>query len=87
MFGGLFGGVQYDILFFWIPAALVVLFFVSLFRYISARSKNRKAPGTFPPEEMKRRKIMLIVFSVIAGILAAIVIGVTALLFWAIAHM
>ena len=45
------------------------------------------APGTFSDAEIKKRKIMLIVLSVIAGALAAIVIGFIALMFMAVAFM
>ena len=83
----MFKSVFYDILFLWVPAILIVLFFISLFRYFSAKGKNMEAPGTFPPEEMKRRKIMLIVFSVAAGVIVAAFLGVAVLLFLAIAFM
>ena len=83
----MFGSYLYDILFLGIPAVLFVLFCISLFRYVSAKRWNKKVPGAFSPEEIRKRKIVLIVFSVIEGVLAAIVIGLSALLFLAIAFM
>lgn len=76
-----------QILFYGIPIAAVVFFSVSLFRYCSARQKNKRTPGSFGTEEMKRRKLLLIVSAVIAGILAAVVIGFALLLLLAVAYM
>lgn len=83
----MFGSLLYDFLFLGVPAILIVLFFVSLFLYVSAKQQNRKAPGTVPPEVLKRRKIFLIVFAVIAGVIVVVFAGVAALLFLAIAFM
>lgn len=83
----MFGILIYDILFFAIPIIFVALFGVSLYRYISAKKQNKAAPGTFTDAEVKKRKTMLIVVSVIAGILAAIVIFFLGLLFMAVAYM
>ena len=83
----MFGIMLYDILFFGIPAVLFVLFGVSLDRYKTAKEENKQNPGTYSPEEMKKRKMMLIIASVIAGILVAVVIGFIALMFMAVAFM
>lgn len=83
----MFGILLYDIFFFAIPIILIALFGVSLYRYISAKKQNKMAPGTFSDTEIKKRKIMLIVLSVIAGALAVIVIGFIALMFMAVAFM
>lgn len=83
----MFGIMLYDILFFGIPAILLLLFGISLYRYTSAKKENREQPGTHSPEEMKKRKLLLIVLSVIAGVLVAVVIGFIALLFMAVAFM
>ena len=83
----MFGILLYDIFFFAIPIILIALFSVSLYRYISAKKQNKMAPGTFSDTEIKKRKIMLIVLSVIAGALAVIVIGFIALMFMAVAFM
>lgn len=83
----MFGILLYDILFFAIPATLIALFGVSLYRYVSAKKQNKAAPGIFSDDELKKRKMMLIVFSAVAGVLAAVVIGFVGLLFMAIAFM
>jgi len=81
------GILLYDILFFAIPIVLIALFGISVFRYVSAKKQNKAAPGTFSDDEIKKRKIMLIVLSVITAVLVAIVIGFIVLLFMAVAFM
>ncbi len=83
----MFGILLYDIIFFAIPVILIALFGISLYRYISAKKQNKAVPGTFSDSEIIKRKTMLIVLSVIAGILAIIVVGFMALLFMAVAFM
>lgn len=83
----MFGILFYDILFFGIPAILILLFGISLYRYLSAKKQNKEVPGSFSDSEMKKRKIMLIILSVISGVLAVIVIGFIALLFMVVAYM
>ena len=83
----MFGSLVYGILFFAIPGILIILFGISLYRYISAKKHNKQIPGTFSPEEIKKRKIFLIVISVIAGLLTTVVIGFMVLLFIAVANM
>lgn len=83
----MFGVLLYDVLFFSIPVILIVFFAVSLYRYVSAKNRNKAVPGTFAEDEMKRRKILLIASAFAAGILAAVVIGFAALLFMAVAFM
>ena len=83
----MFGIFFYDLLFFGIPVILIVLFGISVYRYVSAVKQNKQAPGTFSPEEIKKRRIALIIFSVVAGVLAAVVIGFVWLLFMAVAFM
>ena len=83
----MFGILFYDILFFGIPAISILLFGISLYRYLSAKKQNKEVPGSFSDSEMKKRKIMLIILSVISGVLAVIVIGFIALLFMVVAYM
>lgn len=83
----MFGVFIYDFLFFAIPIVAVLFFGISLYRYCSALSKNKKSPETFQPSEIKKRLILLIVSSVIMGVLLIIVIGFIALMFMAIAYM
>ena len=75
------------IVFFVIPVSLIVLFGISLYRYISAKKQNKVAPGTFSDAEIGRRKTMLIVLSVITGVFVGIVIGYIALMYMALAFM
>ena len=83
----MFGFFLYDIFFFACPIVLIALFLISADRYVSAKKQNKAAPGTFSDAEIKKRKITLIVLAVIAGVLAAIVIGFIALMFTAVAYM
>ena len=79
--------ILYAVLFFAIPVILIVLYCVSLYHYVSAKKKNKTAPGTFTDDEIKKRKKMLLVLSVAAGVLVAVVIGFSVLLSMCIAHM
>ena len=83
----MFGILLYDILFFVIPAILILFIGISFYRYRSAKKQNEEVPGTYSAEEIKRRKIMRIIASVAAGVLVAVVIGFIALLFMAVAFM
>ncbi len=83
----MFDILLYGIIFFAIPIILITLFFVSLCRYISAKSKNKAAPGSFSDVEIKKRRITLIVLSVIAGILIVVVVGYIGLILMSIAFM
>ena len=77
----------YNYLFPSIPTILIVLLGISIYRYCSAKMKNKKVPDTFSPEEIKKRKITTIVLSMIVGVMLAVVIGFFALLFMAVANM
>ena len=83
----MFGIIIYDILFFAIPAIIIALLGVSIYRYLSAKRRNKLTPGTVSNEEVKKRKILLIVSAILAGTLAVVVIGFIALLFMAVAFM
>ena len=74
-------------LYYIIPAAALIFFGISLFRYCYAKHKNKRTPGTYSEEQMKSRKIFLIVASVIAGILAVVVLAFIGLLMMAVAFM
>lgn len=78
---------MFAFLFFGIPAILIILFGNCLYRYISAKNQNKVSPGTFSDTEIKNRKIMLIVTSVILAIFAVIVIYFIILLSRAVAYM
>lgn len=80
-------GIWFGLIFFGIPLGLVVFFGNCLYRYVSAKRKNMEEPGTFPEEEMKKRKTMVIVSAVTAGVVVAVVVGFLAMLVMAIAYM
>ena len=81
------GYILSQILFYGIPLGALAFFVVSLVRFCGGRKANRLTPGAVPAEEMRLRKIMLVVSSVIVGLLAAVVIGFTVLLYMAVAFM
>lgn len=72
---------------YFVPAAAIAFFIVSLCLYISARRKNKAQPGSISLQTLNTRKIMLIISSVIFGVLALVVIGFIALMFMAVAFM
>lgn len=74
-------------LFCGIPIAAIVFFVVSLCRFLSASKRNKLQPGSVDEQTIKTRKILLIVASVIAGILVAIVLSMVALLYMAVIFM
>ncbi len=76
-----------DIILFAIPVVVIGFFGISLYRYLWAKKQNKAAPGTFSPEEMTKRKLMLIVSSIAAGVLLLVVLGFVGLIFMAIAFM
>lgn len=73
--------------FFAIPIVLLALLGVSIYRYVYAKRKNKKVPDTFSTEEIRIRKLILIVVSAVFGVFAAIAIGFVALMFLAVAYM
>lgn len=83
----MFGIITYDLLFFVLPAALVAAFVITLWRYFSAKRENKKSPGTFSDETLKERKIALVVVSGILAVFVAVVVGLIAMLFTAVAFM
>ena len=71
----------FNILFFGIPIILVAFFGISLFSFISAKKQNKNSPGTFPPNEVKKRLIFLIVSAVLAGLSVAYVLVIISMMF------
>lgn len=76
-----------SILYYLIPVAALLFFAGSLIFYLVAKRKNKRVPGTYSPEQIKTRKICLIVSTVIAGILAVVVLAFIGLLMMAVAFM
>ena len=56
------------VLFFGIPLLTLGFFGISLFRFLSAKRANKKMPGAFGAEEIKRRKLLFIVSAVTSGV-------------------
>ncbi len=81
------GGTLLGILFMCIPVGVLAMFVISLCRYTDAKKRNRTVPGTFSHEEIEKRKTMLIIFSVIAAAIFAIMTGLIILMSMALAHM
>ena len=82
MFGSIF-----QILFYAIPIGLIALLVFVCKRYRSAKRQNEAAPGTFTDKEIKKRKVAMIVVTVIVGAILTVVLGFTALLYLAVAFM
>ena len=72
---------------FFVPIALVFTFGLSIFLYCHAKHKNKKSPGTYTEDQIRNRKVFLIVFAGIFGLAVLIGVGFTALLFMAVAFM
>lgn len=70
-----------------IPVAAVIFAVVSIIRYSSAKKANLQTPEAFSGDEIKSRRNLMIVSLIIAGILAAVVIGFACLMYLAIAYM
>lgn len=81
------GGYFVSILFFAVPIAAVIFFVVSLVSFLTAKSSNKRTPGKFSESQIKTRLLLLIVSSVIAGVILAMVISFVALLYMAVAYM
>ena len=65
-------------LFFAIPLAAAVFFLVSLILYLSAKVKNRRAPGSVDASVVKKRRNRTIV----SGIIAAVLVGAMLAVIW-----
>ena len=66
---------------------LCLLWGLCLYRFLSAKMKNQKEPGSLSDADIKNRKVWLIVVSVILGTVALISIGFIILLNMAVAYM
>ena len=70
-----------------LPIAAVVLFVISLVRYVCARRANRRAPETYNKRQMTDRLVWLIVTSVIMGVMVTMIVGFICLMMLAVAFM
>ena len=70
-----------------IPTVAFVGFLVSLFMYLYAKRKNKRAPGSYSERQMKYKGYILGVFSVIAGAMLIAIVALVILLYTAVAFM
>lgn len=70
-----------------IPTVEFVGFLVSLFMYLYAKRKNKRAPGSYSERQMRYKGYILGVFSVIAGAMLIAIIALVILLYTAVAFM
>ena len=70
-----------------IPTGALAGFFVSLFMYLYAKRKNKRAPGSYSERQMRYKGYILGVFSVIAGAMLIAILALVILLYTAVAYM
>ena len=74
-------------IFFAVPILALIFFISCLTGYLHAKYVNKHRPGTYNERQMKNKMTLLVIASVIAGMLLAVVIGLIVLLFTAVAFM
>ncbi len=79
--------LMFTMFFYVIPLATFALFVVSLIAYIVAKRANKRVPGTFSHKQIRIRKILLIISSVIAAVFIFVFISLISLLTTAITLM
>jgi ABC-type Fe3+-siderophore transport system permease subunit len=77
----------FSLLFYGVPALLVLLWVLSLWRYLRAKKKEKEQPGSVSPSALDTRRTLMIIMSVVVGALALIALGLFALLSLAVAYM
>lgn len=70
-----------------LPIAALVLFVISLVRYICAIRANHRAPDTYSKSQMTARLVWLIVTGVIMSAMMLMIAGFMLLLLMAVAFM
>ncbi len=76
-----------EILFIVVPVALIIFCVVCASRYSEAKRANKETPGTYSEDELKTRKVLMIIAVVLAGLMLAAVGVLAVMLFFAIAFM
>lgn len=74
-------------LYFGLPAFSVIWFAVALYRFSIAKHYMKRGKRQYDAADMKRRKIQLIISSVLLGVIALIVLSFIVLLMMAVAFM
>ena len=77
----------FELLFFGIPILLVLLWVVSIILYVTEKRAIRRDPASDRSAVLGKKKTFFIVMTVIVAVLAAVVVGIAALLAVAIANM
>ena len=72
---------------FGLPIAAEAFLGISIFRFISAKVKNKRVPYSYTDKQIKTRLILLIASAAIFLTLMAVIIGFIILLFSSIAYM
>ena len=81
------GLIGFYLVFFGLPIGLLGMFITSICMYCIAKHRNKKAPGTYSDNQIRRRLVFLIVSSIIFGVFAMFVLGVIVMFSVAIAFM
>ena len=81
-----FGYLVYA-LFWGLPIFSVLWFGISLYRYSVAKHRMKHGKQQYSDQDMKRRKLWLIISAVLFGVIALIVLSLIALLMMAVAFM
>ena len=74
-------------LFWGLPIFSVLWFAVALFRYLTAKRQIKRGKRQYSEADMKRRKLQLIISSVLFGVVAVIAVSLFVLLLLAVAFM
>ncbi len=77
----------FAVLYMTIPALLLVFLGISLYRYASARKREKRAPGSVSPQVLKNRRNTLIVAATLVGVMLVVFVGFMILLILSIAYM
>lgn len=76
-----------NMVFYGVPLLVAGFFLVSLYRYYSAKRKNAAEPGSFTEDEILRLRTRFKTSLTLLIVFAAVVGGLMALLYMAIAYM
>lgn len=80
-------GILLSTLLYLIPLVAIVFFIVSLCNYVAAKKAYKAEPNELNAHKKQTTKTLLIVSSIIMGVLLAVIIGLVALMYMAVAYM
>ncbi len=81
------GSLIFIIAFFSTPFALLVLTGIGIFRFAYAKQKVKKCPGSYTERQIRTRKHILILVSILTGLAYAAMATVIYLFFLALSYM